>query len=327
MLGSWLALVIGLTVLGTVAGGVFKVDFSLPGSESQRAFDILEQRGFGDRTGEQSQVVFEAQQGVDDPAVKAAIEGFLTKVTTSVDNVAAVSPYTEAGARQVAEGRTIAYAELNFADRPSSNYVDDAKVVKALRDQIAVPGLRVELGSDIFAEQRGPQVENTAHLIVGAERAREPGPTRSRQEVRERTLAVVDAGRDQLRPGRNMREQLWDSKLSGWNREIDPCEAPQPPVKTNQAMSAGDRESRKVAVCLRRLAFGHCRGQGAPRVLQTCRFADKRETFIIDQPIPPHPELGGALYFFLHGRWIGQDAQYAHLGYATNRDRAAVVEG
>jgi RND superfamily putative drug exporter len=166
VLGSWLVLVIGLTVLGTVAGGVFKVDFSLPGSESQRAFDILDQRGFGDRTGEQSQVVFEAQQGVDDPAVKAVVEDFLTKVTASVDNVAAVSPYTEAGARQVAEGRTIAYAELNFADRPSSNYVDDAKVVKALRDQIAVPGLRVELGSDIFAEQAFGSSEGIGLLLA-----------------------------------------------------------------------------------------------------------------------------------------------------------------
>jgi RND superfamily putative drug exporter len=140
--------------------------FSLPGSESQRAFDILDQRGFGDRTGEQSQVVFEAQQGVDDPAVKAVVEDFLTKVTASVDNVAAVSPYTEAGARQVAEGRTIAYAELNFADRPSSNYVDDAKVVKALRDQIAVPGLRVELGSDIFAEQAFGSSEGIGLLLA-----------------------------------------------------------------------------------------------------------------------------------------------------------------
>ena len=68
VLGGWVVLLVGLMVLASTAGGVFKVDFSLPGSESERAFDILEERGFGDRTGEQGQIVFSDATGGRRPA-------------------------------------------------------------------------------------------------------------------------------------------------------------------------------------------------------------------------------------------------------------------
>jgi RND superfamily putative drug exporter len=159
VLGGWVILLIGLIVLANVAGGVFKVDFALPGSESQRAVDIMEDKGFGSRAGEQAQIVFEATgpQGVQDPAVVAAMEQFFDQIPTVVDDVAVISPYSEEGARQIASdgplAGKVAYAELNFSDRESSDYEDDATAIEELRDQISVPDLRVELGGDIFAEE------------------------------------------------------------------------------------------------------------------------------------------------------------------------------
>src|SRR5436190_8982578 len=142
VLGTWVLVLAGLLVLANLFGGVFKVDFALPGSESQRAIDILEANGFGSRAGEQAQVVFEAQQGVDDPQVQQAIEQFLAEIPTVVDDVTIVSPYSEEGARQIASqgdaAGKVAYAELNFADRESSDYADDAKAIDDLRQQIAV---------------------------------------------------------------------------------------------------------------------------------------------------------------------------------------------
>src|SRR5688500_13440802 len=51
VLAVWLLLVIGLSALGGAAAGELDNEFGLPGSESQEAFDRLEQGGFGDRAG------------------------------------------------------------------------------------------------------------------------------------------------------------------------------------------------------------------------------------------------------------------------------------
>jgi RND superfamily putative drug exporter len=171
VLGGWVALLVALLVLANAFGGVFKVDFKLPGSESERAFAILEAKGFGDRTGEQGQIVVQAPQGVDDPRVEAALERFFGQVRDEVRGVTIVSPYTEAGARQVAdrgaEAGRIAYAEINFADRPSSDYQHDAEEVKALLADVQLPdGARVELGGGIFQDEAFGSSEGLGLLLA-----------------------------------------------------------------------------------------------------------------------------------------------------------------
>src|SRR5690606_21378105 len=78
------------------------------------------------------------------------------------EGVQIVSPYTDAGATQIAPGGTIAYAELNFVDRTSAEYADDADRIVELRDEAeatAVDGVRIELGGDIFAEEAASSSE------------------------------------------------------------------------------------------------------------------------------------------------------------------------
>jgi RND superfamily putative drug exporter len=157
VLGGWVAVLVALLVLANVFGGVFKVDFKLPGSESQKAYDVLQSRGFGDRTGEQGQIVIDAPQGVNDPQVRGALEGFFAKVTDEVRGVTIVSPYDARNARQIAQDGpargTIGYAEINFEDRASSDYQTDADEVKALLADVQLPqGARVELGGQIFQD-------------------------------------------------------------------------------------------------------------------------------------------------------------------------------
>ncbi|MGH9025752.1 MAG: MMPL family transporter [Acidimicrobiia bacterium] len=164
VLGSWVVLLIGLFVLVARAGGDFRTSFDLPGSESQEAFDLLEEKGFSDRAGERGSIVFEAEQGVDDPAVQAAMEGLFAEVETDVDGVTVVSPYTAEGARQIADDGTIAFAELNFTERTYEEYAPMADDIVALSDDVDVEGLRVELGGDIFAEEFEPGSEQIGLL-------------------------------------------------------------------------------------------------------------------------------------------------------------------
>ncbi|MEX2226812.1 MAG: MMPL family transporter [Dehalococcoidia bacterium] len=150
---AWVALLVGAFALSFAFGGEFKTEFKLPGSESQEALDLLEERGVNERTGFFGQVVFRADQGVDDPEVRAAMQSFFDSIERDVEGVDVVSPYDAENAHQIADGGQIAYAEINFSDRSSREYTGDADIIKDVRDDVELQGLQVELGGFLFAEQ------------------------------------------------------------------------------------------------------------------------------------------------------------------------------
>jgi len=150
---GWIGLLAGLFLVSQMFGGEPKTEFKLPGSESQEAVDLLEEQGVNERTGFFGQVVFSAEQGVEDPAVQGRMEQFFADIQADVEGVEVVSPYDAENAHQIADNGEIAYAEINFSDRDNEAYVDDADVIKDLRSEIDVEGLDVDLGGFIFAEQ------------------------------------------------------------------------------------------------------------------------------------------------------------------------------
>ncbi|MGH9002640.1 MAG: MMPL family transporter, partial [Acidimicrobiia bacterium] len=140
--------------LNGAAGGEFLDEFSLPGTESQEAIDILESHGFADRGGFGGQIVFQADAGVNDPAVKATMTDLFEKFTTQIDGIQIVSPYDAGGERQISQlDPTIAYAEVNFTDRTSTEYQEAGEIARTLAEEADSDGLAVELGGDIFLEQ------------------------------------------------------------------------------------------------------------------------------------------------------------------------------
>jgi RND superfamily putative drug exporter len=149
---AWIVLLVGAFAVGNALGGVFRTEFKLPGSESQAAFDLLKRSGFTTRTGEQAQIVIDARDGVNDPAVRTAMEDLFAAIPRHVSRTSVVSPYTEEGARQIATGGHIAYAEVNLADRDSNALSDAADSIRSLADQVHVDGLHIALGGDIFQQ-------------------------------------------------------------------------------------------------------------------------------------------------------------------------------
>ena len=156
---GWIVLLVGLFGISTAVSGEFRTDFELPGSESQEALDLLEGRGASDRTGISGQIVFLADQGIDDAAVRQRMEQFFSHIEASVAEVSVNSPYDRANAFQIAPGRQIGYGELNIGDRSQEAFVEDAEIIKDLWSEIAIEGLQVELGGDIFAEVSDPDTE------------------------------------------------------------------------------------------------------------------------------------------------------------------------
>ena len=150
---SWIVLLVGLFALSGVIGGEYRTKFELPGSESDQAIRLLEQRGVTQRTGFQGQIVFRAEQGVHDPAVRRTMEEFFAKVEATLHGGEVISPYDAQHAYQISPDRTLAYAEVNLADRGFEGALEDGTAVRALWRQLDQPGLQVELGGDLFVEQ------------------------------------------------------------------------------------------------------------------------------------------------------------------------------
>lgn len=158
-LGIWILILVGAFAVSGLFGGETRTEFSLPGSETQAAVEVLESAGFSTRAGIQGQIVFEAENGVMDPAVQGPMEQLFARIEAEVHDVSVVSPYSPEGARQITPDGTIAYAELNFAERNIEDYTAAAEQIREIRDEIVVPGAQVELGGEIFAEFSEPSSE------------------------------------------------------------------------------------------------------------------------------------------------------------------------
>jgi RND superfamily putative drug exporter len=81
------------------------------------------------------------------------MEQLFADIEREVPHTGVVSPYSPEGARQVAQGGQVAYAEVNFADRTIERYVAAADEIEELARSVRAPGVDVAFGGDMFAEE------------------------------------------------------------------------------------------------------------------------------------------------------------------------------
>ena len=167
----WIVGLVGFNVLQATAGGDYSTDFSLPGADSQKAFDLLEER-FPEQAGETATIVFKAEQGVDDPEVKSAMEDLFAELAT-LDRVIGVdSPYSEQGAQQISPDGNIAYATMRFeAVEGEFVPIEVGKKIQELSNRVEVDGLTVAAGGGVvqaseFQEPGGAEGIGVLFAIV-----------------------------------------------------------------------------------------------------------------------------------------------------------------
>ncbi|HYH48293.1 MAG TPA: MMPL family transporter [Acidimicrobiia bacterium] len=154
VVAAWIAVIVVLSGVASSLGGEFRTDFSLPGSESQAAADLLAAGGFEGRAGHTGQLVVGSSDGVDSPGIRSAVEALLTDIRTEVGGVTVVSPYTPEGGSQVSADRKVAFAEIDLGDVEREEAIARADAVAALRSQAELPsGVQVELGGELFYEE------------------------------------------------------------------------------------------------------------------------------------------------------------------------------
>ncbi|HYO39390.1 MAG TPA: MMPL family transporter [Nocardioidaceae bacterium] len=140
VIAAWIFIVGTVFMLNSSQGGAYDESFSLPGSESQRAADAIEER-FPQQTLYSSNVIFHSEDGLTAPATRAAIEQAVEALTQG-DHVAAVSsPFDPRGPTLSEDGQT-AFATVAFDIEKIGVQEFDAaeKAVETARDA----GVQVE---------------------------------------------------------------------------------------------------------------------------------------------------------------------------------------
>ena len=156
VIGTWLALLIGINAIAGAVGPDYRTDFTLPDSESKVVQDLLEAND-PNRAGFISQIVAKADQGVDDPEVQATLEQ-IYDYSASQDGITVTSPYDNP--HQVSADGTINFAQLDVADRGFEEVIALGEEIVEYADTLPpVEGLQIEYGGDIFSEFELPESE------------------------------------------------------------------------------------------------------------------------------------------------------------------------
>jgi RND superfamily putative drug exporter len=160
-----------LVVLGGASGALgnnFSNSFSLPGTESTRALDLLRD-SFPSQAGDSDTIVWRVDSGaVTDQPVRDRITPMLAQVGRTAHVTAVVSPYDRAGAGQVSKDGRTAYATVVFdgqaQDVPTSSIDGVIDAATAARTS----GLRVELGGNAIerTEQQPPSIPTLVGIVA-----------------------------------------------------------------------------------------------------------------------------------------------------------------
>jgi RND superfamily putative drug exporter len=167
---AWLGIIAALIVLVIAFGGSLKDEFEIPGSDTQRATDLIESE-FAEEQGGVLNLVFAAPEGerLDAPGRKAAIEAAIAKLETpefaptedraGIESVG--DPFTD---DTFSDDGRIAYAEAQFDRVIYTEDRDDVVAVQdAVREAVEPAGVTVEFNGDA----EFPPIEQGIQEVLG----------------------------------------------------------------------------------------------------------------------------------------------------------------
>ncbi|GAA2107148.1 MMPL family transporter [Actinomadura alba] len=144
-LALWAAILIGVSGASAMVGGDYRNDFTLPGTDSQRAMDALTRHG-APQAGDSVQIVVHDPQGVGAPRTRPRVEAMLREVGGLPRVTGVRTPYEDAGS--IARDGTIGYATVSLDGRAEAVPAEDVRKIIETAQAAEGAGLRVELGGD-----------------------------------------------------------------------------------------------------------------------------------------------------------------------------------
>ncbi len=171
---AWVALVVATLAAAAAVGPSFFAQLEAPESDSRNGFEVLEEHFGGLGSGLSGSIVFRSESGVDDPAVRAAMEAMFERVG-AFEGVSVTSPYLATipppdtgqqarslphapGRPQVSTDGLVAFASLDLA--PELDFNETSALGGEFADLTPeLPGLTVEIGGEALSEFEPPQSE------------------------------------------------------------------------------------------------------------------------------------------------------------------------
>jgi putative drug exporter of the RND superfamily len=167
---AWLGIIAALIVLVATVGGSLKDEFEIPGSDTQKATDLIESE-FVSEQGAVLNLVFAAPAGerLDTPQRKAAIEAAVAKLKSpefaptadkaGIDSVG--DPFSK---QTFSKDGRIAYAEAQFSETIEAKDRSEVVAVEdAVREAVAPAGVTAEFNGDA----EFPPIEQGTQELLG----------------------------------------------------------------------------------------------------------------------------------------------------------------
>ncbi|HEX4470546.1 MAG TPA: MMPL family transporter [Nocardioides sp.] len=164
---AWVVLLVTLVAAGRVAGKAYTDGFSLPGTGSSQAQELLASAGRTQGPGDDT-IVFHARAAgahVTDPALSQAISQALTASRHQPEVASITSPFAPGAAGQVsADGRT-AFASVRFVEPDQSLTRPDIDPLVDAASAARSSALDVEFGGGGFQTLKGSPVSGS--ILIG----------------------------------------------------------------------------------------------------------------------------------------------------------------
>ncbi|HEY0999853.1 MAG TPA: MMPL family transporter [Streptosporangiaceae bacterium] len=170
VIAAWVVVLFGLGALSQAVKSDYNNSFSLPGTGSTAAQQLLA-RAVPAQAGDSDTIVWQVDHGtVRDPAVAARMTAMLRQVATMPEVAAVVGPYGPRGTAQVSRDGRTAYATVDFARQADALAKADVTRVIDAAEAARAPGLDVQLGGQAIetTEQAPLSTSSTVGVLAAA---------------------------------------------------------------------------------------------------------------------------------------------------------------
>ena len=170
VIAAWVLVLVGLGALSQAVKSDYNNSFSLPGTGSTTAQQLLA-KAIPAQAGDSDTIVWQVSHGtVRDATVSTRMSSVLKQVATMPEVAAVVSPYGPHGAAQISRDGRTAYATVDFAKQANNLAKADITRVIDAAEAARAPGLNVELGGQAIeqTEQTSLGVSSTVGVLAAA---------------------------------------------------------------------------------------------------------------------------------------------------------------
>jgi RND superfamily putative drug exporter len=166
----WVVALAGLAVLSQAVKSDYNDSFSLPGTGSTTAQQLLA-KAIPAQSGDSDTIVWRVSAGtVRASAIESRMTGTLNRIAAMPEVAVVASPYGPHGAAQISKDGRIAYATVDFTEQANALAKADITRVIDAAEAARQPGLDVQLGGQAIesTEQTSLGVSSTVGVLAAA---------------------------------------------------------------------------------------------------------------------------------------------------------------